>query len=88
VAAACYPGAGDVFNLGGGSETTLISAIQLVEKISGRKAKLAKFERQRGDVRHTRASLDQAKKKLGYRPLVSLEEGLTRQWEWTAARGK
>jgi nucleoside-diphosphate-sugar epimerase len=87
VAAAYYPGSGDVFNLGGGSETTLLSAIQLVERISGRKAKLTRFDRQRGDVRHTRASLDQAKEKLGYRPLVSLEEGLSRQWEWTAGLG-
>jgi nucleoside-diphosphate-sugar epimerase len=87
VAAACYPGSGDIFNLGGGSQTTLLSAIQLVEKISGRKAKLTKFERQRGDVRHTRASLEQAKEKLGYRPSVPLEEGLSRQWEWITGLG-
>lgn len=88
VAAALYPGSGEVFNLGGGSETTLLSAIQLIEKISGRKAKLTKLDRQRGDVRHTRASLDQAKNKLGYKPQVSLEEGLARQWEWIAGRGQ
>src|SRR5262245_42875997 len=88
VAAALYPGSGEVFNLGGGSETTLLNAIQLVEKISGRKAKLTRFDRQRGDVRRTRASLNHAKKKLGYKPLVSLKEGLSRQWEWTAALGK
>jgi UDP-glucose 4-epimerase len=88
VAAAFYPGSGDVFNLGGGSETTLLSAIQLIEKISGRKAKLAKLDRQRGDVRHTRASLGQAKMKLGYKPQVALEEGLSRQWEWIAGRGQ
>ena len=88
VAAALYPGSGEVFNLGGGSETTLLNAIQLVEKISGRKAKLTRFDRQRGDVRRTRASLNHVKKKLGYKPLVSLKEGLSRQWEWTAALGK
>jgi UDP-glucose 4-epimerase len=87
-AAAFYPGSGDVFNLGGGGEITLLNAIKLVEKASGRKAKLKRFDRQRGDVRRTRASLDQAKKKLGYKPLVSLEEGLSRQWEWIAAMGK
>jgi nucleoside-diphosphate-sugar epimerase len=87
VAAACYPGSGDIFNLGGGSQTTLLSAIQLVEKISGRKGKLTKFDRQRGDVRHTRASLEQAKEKLGYRPSVPLEEGLSRQWEWITGLG-
>ena len=87
-AAAFYPGSGDVFNLGGGGEITLLNAIKLVEKVSGRNAKLKRFDRQRGDVRRTRASLEQAKKKLGYKPLVSLEEGLSRQWEWIAAMGK
>ncbi|HXV83804.1 MAG TPA: NAD-dependent epimerase/dehydratase family protein [Candidatus Binatia bacterium] len=84
-AAAFYPGSGEVFNLGGGGEITLLDAITLVEKISGRKAKLKGLDRQRGDVRRTRASLNQAKKRLGYMPLVSLEEGLARQWEWISS---
>jgi nucleoside-diphosphate-sugar epimerase len=87
-AAAFYPGSGDVFNLGGGGEITLLNAIEWVEKISGRKAKLKRFDRQRGDVRRTCASLELARKKLGYKPLVSLEEGLSRQWEWISAMGK
>jgi nucleoside-diphosphate-sugar epimerase len=87
-AAAFYPGSGDVLNLGGGGEITLLSAIEWVEKISGRKAKLKRFDRQRGDVRRTCASLELARKKLGYKPLVSLEEGLSRQWEWISAMGK
>jgi nucleoside-diphosphate-sugar epimerase len=60
----------------------------MVEKIGGRKAKLKRFDRQKGDVRRTRASLDLAKKKLGYKPSILLEEGLTRQWEWISALGK
>jgi nucleoside-diphosphate-sugar epimerase len=87
-AAAFYPGSGDVFNLGGGGEITLIKAIEMVEKISGRKVKLKRFDRQRGDVRRTRASLDLARKKLDYKPSILLEEGLTRQWEWISALGK
>lgn len=80
--AALYSGAGEVFNLGGGTESSVLNAIHIVEKISGRKAKLKTFERQKGDVRHTRARLDSATEKLGYRPKVSLEEGLTQQWHW------
>ena len=87
-AAAFYSGSGDVFNLGGGGEITLLKAIEMVEKISGRKVKLKRFDRQRGDVRRTRASLDLARKKLGYKPSVSLAAGLTRQWEWISALGK
>ena len=80
--AALYPGAGEVFNLGGGTESTVLNAIHIVEKISGRKAKLKTFERQKGDVRHTRARLDSAAQKLRYSPKVSLEEGLSQQWHW------
>jgi nucleoside-diphosphate-sugar epimerase len=87
-AAAFYPGSGDVFNLGGGGEITLLKAIEMVEKISGRKVKLKRFDRQRGDVRRTRASLDLARKKLRYKPAILLEEGLMRQWEWISALGK
>jgi nucleoside-diphosphate-sugar epimerase len=80
--AADYPGAGEVFNLGGGTESSVLNAIRIVEKISGRKAKLKTFERQKGDVRHTRARLDAAAEKLRYRPQISLEEGLSQQWHW------
>jgi UDP-glucose 4-epimerase len=80
--AAVYPGAGEVFNLGGGTESSVVNAIHIVEKISGRKAKLKTFERQKGDVRHTRARLDSAREKLRYHPNVSLEEGLSQQWHW------
>lgn len=82
LAAAVYPGAGEVFNLGGGTESSVLNAIHIVEKISGRKAKLKTFERQKGDVRHTRARLDSATEKLGYRPKVDLEEGLAQEWHW------
>jgi len=87
-AAAFYSGSGDVFNLGGGGEITLLKAIEMVEKISGRKIKLKRFDRQSGDVRRTRASLDLARKKLRYKPSILLEEGLVRQWEWISALGK
>jgi len=82
LAAAFYPGAGEVFNLGGGSEVSVLQAVAMVEKISGCQAKLKRFDRQRGDVRHTRAKLDLARSKLGYLPRVGLEEGLAREWEW------
>jgi nucleoside-diphosphate-sugar epimerase len=85
IAAATYPGAGEVFNLGGGSEVSLLNAIALAEKISGRTAKLKPGGRQKGDVRHTSARLDQAKNKLGYAPKVGLEQGLANQWDWICA---
>jgi UDP-glucose 4-epimerase len=80
--AAVYPGQGEVFNLGGGSQVSLLQAIALAEKVSGRRAKLKRYDRQMGDVRHTAARLDQAKSKLGYAPKVGLEAGLAAEWQW------
>lgn len=85
--AALYPGQGEVFNLGGGSQVSLINAIALAEKVSGRKAKLKRFDRQKGDVRHTSARIDQARAKLRYAPKVGLEEGLRAQWNWICSLG-
>jgi UDP-glucose 4-epimerase len=82
VAAARYPKHGEVFNLGGGSQTSLLDAIHLAERIAGRKARLIRHDRQKGDVRHTSASLAAARSRLGYEPRVSLQEGLERQWAW------
>jgi len=82
LAAALYPGAGDVFNLGGGSRITLSEVIRMLETISGRKAKLRRLERQKGDVRHTEAETSRAKEKLGFAPRVALADGLAQEWEW------
>ena len=82
LAAALYPGAGDVFNLGGGSRITLSEVIRMLETISGRKAKLRRLERQKGDVRHTEAETSRAREKLGFAPRVALADGLAQEWEW------
>ena len=82
LAAALYPGAGEVFNLGGGSRTTVEEVVAMVEKISGKKARLKKLARQQGDVRHTAAELGEARRKLGFEPRVALNDGLAREWEW------
>jgi UDP-glucose 4-epimerase len=82
MAAARYPGQGEVFNLGGGSEVSLNHAIKIAERITGRKVTLKGFDRQKGDVRHTSARLDSARSKLGYSPRVGLEQGLAEEWNW------
>ena len=87
LSAGFYPGSGEVFNLGGGTETSILNAVALIEKISGRKAQLRRFDRQKGDVRHTRASIEAARAKLDYGPRVGLEMGLARQWDWIKGLG-
>ncbi len=87
VSAAHSSATGEVFNLGGGSETTLLNAISLAERIAGRTARLKRFDRQKGDVRHTSANLAAARAKLAYAPRINLEEGLSRQWNWIQSLG-
>ena len=82
LSAAFYPGAGEVFNLGGGTEASLLTVISMVEKIAGRPANLQRHDRQRGDVRRTWASTERARSQLGFHPRVGLVEGLGLQWEW------
>jgi UDP-glucose 4-epimerase len=87
ISAAQHGGPGEVFNLGGGSQTSLLDAMATAEAIAGRKARLQRFDRQKGDVRHTSASLAAARAKLAYAPQVKLQEGLTRQWAWMQSLG-
>jgi nucleoside-diphosphate-sugar epimerase len=37
---------------------------------------------QKGDVRHTMADMTKAKEKLGYKPKVSIQDGLKTEYEW------
>lgn len=88
LAAAQYPGQGEVFNLGGGTQVSLRQAISVAAKVAGRTGKFRHLDRQKGDVRHTSARLDQARSKLGYAPKVGLEQGLAAEWDWLCKIGE
>jgi UDP-glucose 4-epimerase len=73
---------GQVFNLGGGSRVTVNRVLATLEDISRIKAKRKALPAAPGDPRHTGASINLARERLGWEPRVSLREGLTKQWEW------
>jgi len=80
---------GQVINLGGGSRVTVNRVLDTLEDISGMKARRRYLAAAPGDPRHTGASINLAREKLGWEPRVTLREGLTREWEWfLAAAGK
>ena len=68
--------AGGVYNVGGGSETTLNATVRLLMDIAGKTAPLEHTERQPGDARRTVADSTRARRDLGYAPEIGLEEGL------------
>lgn len=73
---------GEVVNVGGGSPATLLETIALLEEISGRTVPKTFLERQKGDVLSTRADTAKLEAIFGFKPKVSLREGLAREWEW------
>jgi UDP-glucuronate 4-epimerase len=73
----------EIFNLGGGNNPyTLHQMIQLMEKASGKKAKLSHSEEIKADMKVTWADISKAKKILGWEPKVSFEEGIKRLMAW------
>lgn len=83
IAAATADGAiGKIFNLGGGTRIILNDLLSLLREITGEDIQIARQAQQAGDVRHTWADTSRARQVLGYRPQVSLTEGLHQQWAW------
>ena len=77
--------AGQVFNLGGGSRVTVNRVLATLEDISRLKVRRQTLPAAPGDPRHTGASINLARERLGWEPRVSLREGLTKQWDWFQA---
>jgi nucleoside-diphosphate-sugar epimerase len=73
---------GEVFNIGGGSRITLNGVIEIIGEITGKELEVDYEAKQKGDVRHTKADMTKAKEKLGYKPKMSIQEGLETEYEW------
>jgi nucleoside-diphosphate-sugar epimerase len=73
---------GKIFNIGGGSRVVLTEVIDTMEKIVGQPIQRNHVNKAMGDARHTGADVSKAKEILGFKPQVSLLEGLTQQWHW------
>lgn len=85
-AATCANAAGEAFNIGCGTQTTLNQLIEKLNQILGSQLK-AKYEPARkGDVRHSVADISKAGKVLGYFPATSLETGLRHVLDWYRTR--
>jgi UDP-glucuronate 4-epimerase len=83
VAATCMamngPKGSRVYNVGGGSETTLAEVIATCERLSGRRLDVRRGPASAGDVRRTAADTSLIRSQLGWRPRRTLEQGLTLQ---------
>jgi UDP-glucuronate 4-epimerase len=78
--------AGAVYNVGGGEEASMLEAIAILERVSGRTLPVRHVDAARGDVRRTRADVSSIKAALGWEPHTGLEDGLARMWSWASAK--
>jgi UDP-glucuronate 4-epimerase len=78
--------AGAVYNVGGGSEVTMLEAIEALAAISGRRLELVRLPRREGDAKRTAADVSRIRRELGWEPTTSFEDGLAAQWQWAADR--
>jgi len=70
------------YNVGGGHRVSLTDVLDRIEQLVGRPIERRHIEPQPGDPRDTAADTSRARRDLGYEPRTSLEQGLSRQWEW------
>lgn len=82
IAALKKGGPGEAYNIGGGHQEKIRDIFPLLEHICRKDIKVTKVEAQKGDVLHTLADIQKARKELDYRPRTPLSEGLRAEWDW------
>jgi UDP-glucuronate 4-epimerase len=81
--AALKPLGYEIINLGGGlTPVSLKSLIGHIERLLGRQARIDEQPFHEADMRETSASIEKARRLLGWEPRVSVEEGLARTVAW------
>lgn len=81
--AANAPGvSGEMFNIACGERYTINELVAKINEIIDTNIEPVYEPPRTGDVRHSMASIEKARRYLGYRPLVTFEEGLQKTVEW------
>jgi nucleoside-diphosphate-sugar epimerase len=76
----------EVINLGGSEPHRLDEMIGLVEKYTGKKARIDNKPFHKADIMATWADTGKAERLLGWKATVGLEEGIRRSVEWWRSR--
>ena len=74
---------GDIMNVGTGERTSMAELARLIADAQDRSDLVPEHQSPRaGDVRHSLADISRARELLGYRPIISLAEGLEQTITW------
>ncbi len=73
---------GEVFNIGGGEEVTVLQVLEMLQELSGKEVHTTHGPGRPGDQRRTAADISKAQQRLGYAPQTAMLEGLRAQLAW------
>jgi nucleoside-diphosphate-sugar epimerase len=82
ILASRYLGSERIFNIGGGSRSSVLDVIEVIRRETGSDPRVLFMEKARGDVLDTWADTSKAAAELGFTPSIGLQEGLRREIEW------
>ncbi len=73
---------GEIINIGGGHVISVNDILKIIEGTVKKKLKILYLENQKGDVRHTEASITKAGKILKYKPKTKIQKGIKFEYEY------
>jgi nucleoside-diphosphate-sugar epimerase len=73
---------GEVVNIACGEAITVNAIIDMINKTVGKNVKPTYLPSRKGDVKHSLADIAQAKKLIGFKPVISFKDGLKKAIEW------
>jgi UDP-glucose 4-epimerase len=71
---------GGVFNVGTGQETSVLELYELCRRVAGSEFEPEQAPPRLGELQRSMLDVSRAERELGWRPAVSLEDGLGRTW--------
>ena len=77
---------GEVMNVGCGGSITLMELIEILSDLVGSKVRPQFQEPRTGDVLHSMASIEKARRIIGYEPSISVRDGLAETVKWFAGQ--
>jgi nucleoside-diphosphate-sugar epimerase len=79
---------GETYNVGGAEPATVWDVLRRLEALAGRPVQVRREEAHPGEVRHTLADTTRLHQQVGWRPRITVDTGLARQWAWQAGESK
>ena len=78
---------GTPFHLGTGKETTILKLAEMVKSLFDKEIKISFAPKRKGEIRRNYSDISKAQKLIGFKPDVSLAEGVTQVYNWFIKKG-